>query len=93
MRSVNCPEKKCLLSFFFHEQTITGATFLDILTLWLMLQLQDDIDSVVLQLDGEPPTNQPACEIILINISLINGLNESRNTTCHLPNGHPVVLT
>ncbi|GFT06674.1 putative DD41D transposase [Trichonephila clavipes] len=37
------------------SQTISEATFLAMLTFWFLLQLQDDIDNIILQLDGAPP--------------------------------------
>ncbi|XP_068083439.1 uncharacterized protein [Anabrus simplex] len=41
--------------FFFHEQTVTGPTCLDMLAEWLLPQLSDDRDDCVLQQDGAPP--------------------------------------
>ncbi|XP_066996029.2 uncharacterized protein [Anabrus simplex] len=41
--------------FFFNEQTVTGLTYLDLLTEWLLHQLSDDWDDYVLQQDGAPP--------------------------------------
>lgn len=46
-----CPERKCSTPYFFYEQIVMGATFLDMLTLWLMPQLQNDIDNFILQLN------------------------------------------
>ncbi|GFX88098.1 hypothetical protein TNCV_159141 [Trichonephila clavipes] len=36
-------------------QNVTEAPFVDMLTLLLMLQFQDDTDNLTLQLDGAPP--------------------------------------
>ncbi|GFW56919.1 hypothetical protein TNCV_161482 [Trichonephila clavipes] len=51
MFSVQCPERK----YSDFRQIVMGVTFLDMLTLKLMPQLQDDIDIFILQLDFMPP--------------------------------------
>jgi len=38
--------------FFFPEETVTGITFLDMLTEWLLPQLNEDSADFVLQMDG-----------------------------------------
>jgi hypothetical protein len=40
-------------SFFFAEETVTGMTYLDMLQLWLMPQLQN-IPTFIFQQDGSP---------------------------------------
>ena len=47
-----CGQKVCH-SFFFAEETITGMTYLDMLQLWLMPQLQN-ILTFIFQQDGSP---------------------------------------
>ena len=39
-------------SFFFSEQTVMGIAFLDMLTEWLLPQLNEDSADFVLQMDG-----------------------------------------
>uniref|UniRef100_A0A1B6F3H6 Uncharacterized protein n=1 Tax=Cuerna arida TaxID=1464854 RepID=A0A1B6F3H6_9HEMI len=41
--------------FFFMEQTINGMIFLDVMTEWLLPQLEQDLPNFILQLDGAPP--------------------------------------
>jgi hypothetical protein len=41
--------------FFFIEQTINGIVFLDMMTEWLIPQLEQDSADFILQLDGAPP--------------------------------------
>ena len=41
--------------FFFSEQTVTGIPFLDVLTEWLLPQLNDNNADFILQMDGTPP--------------------------------------
>ena len=41
--------------FFFSEQTVTGMAFLDMLSEWLLPQLNEDSADFVLQMDGAPP--------------------------------------
>ena len=41
--------------FFFAEPGVTGINYLDILQLWLMPQLQEDIVDFIFQQDGAPP--------------------------------------
>ena len=41
--------------FFFGEKTVTGTSYLDMLTLWLFPQLTEDSDNFVFQQDGAPP--------------------------------------
>ena len=41
--------------FFFSEQTVTGAAFLDVLTEWLLPQLKEDSADFILRMDGAPP--------------------------------------
>ena len=41
--------------FYFSEQTVTGIAFLDMLTEWLLPQLNEDTADFVLQMDGAPP--------------------------------------
>lgn len=48
-------KKKVHGLFFFHEKTVTESSFLNMLSLWLMPQLQDDSDNFILQLDGALP--------------------------------------
>jgi len=43
------------LAFFFAESTVTGINYLEILQLWLMSQLQEDIVDFIFQQDGAPP--------------------------------------
>ena len=38
--------------FFFSEQTVTGIAFLDMLTEWLLPQLNEDSADFILQMDG-----------------------------------------
>jgi len=38
--------------FFFLEQTVTGIAFLDMLTEWLLPQLNEDSADFILQMDG-----------------------------------------
>ncbi|GFV25626.1 hypothetical protein TNCV_4017591 [Trichonephila clavipes] len=38
-------------------------------------------------------TGRPTGDITSMNISLIDGFDKPGTTTCHLPNGHPEVLT
>jgi hypothetical protein len=41
--------------FFFAEQTVTAMTYLDMLQLYLLPQLEDHQPDVVFQQDGAPP--------------------------------------
>jgi len=41
--------------FFFSEQTVTGIAFLDVLTDWLLPQLNEDSVDFILQMDGALP--------------------------------------
>ncbi|XP_021931474.1 uncharacterized protein LOC110835506 [Zootermopsis nevadensis] len=41
--------------FFFAEQTVTGLTYLDMVTEWLLPQLNEDRADFILQQDGAPP--------------------------------------
>lgn len=41
--------------FFFAERTVTGHTYLDMLTEWLMPQLEEDLPNAIFQQDGAPP--------------------------------------
>ena len=41
--------------FFFSEQTVTGIAFLDMLTEWLLPQLNKDSADFILQMDGDLP--------------------------------------
>ena len=41
--------------FFFTEQTVTGIAFLDMLTEWLLTQLNEDSADFILKIDGAPP--------------------------------------
>lgn len=41
--------------FFFHERTVNGHVFLDMLQQWLLPQLEADTADFILQLDGAPP--------------------------------------
>ncbi|GBM14287.1 hypothetical protein AVEN_128352-1 [Araneus ventricosus] len=41
-------------SFFFCKKTVTGASYLDMLQLWLFPQLADDYRDFILQQDGAP---------------------------------------
>ena len=41
--------------FFFAENTVTGTTYLDMLSEWLFPQLQEHYDDFILQQNGAPP--------------------------------------
>ena len=41
--------------FFFAERTVIGQTYLDMLTEWLMPQLEEGISNAIFQQDGAPP--------------------------------------
>lgn len=41
--------------FFFHEVSVTGVIYLDMLHEWLMPQLQEDSDNFIFVQDGAPP--------------------------------------
>jgi hypothetical protein len=41
--------------FFFVENTVTGNSYLDMLTLWLLSQLEEDFNDFIFQQDGAPP--------------------------------------
>jgi hypothetical protein len=41
--------------FFFVENTVKGNSYLDMLTLWLLPQLQEDSNDFIFQQDGVPP--------------------------------------
>ena len=41
--------------FFFHENTVTGTSYLDMLQLWLFPQLTEDSNNFIFQQDGAPP--------------------------------------
>ena len=41
--------------FFFAEPTVTGISYLDMLQLWLMPQLQENSEVFIFQQDGAPP--------------------------------------
>jgi len=41
--------------FFFSEQTVMGIAFLDMLTEWLLPQMNEDSADFILQMDGAPP--------------------------------------
>ena len=62
--NVFCAVSSCKVygPFFFAEQTVTGINYLDMLQLWLMPQLQEDIVDFIFQQDGAPPHyNLDAC--------------------------------
>ncbi|GFV36976.1 hypothetical protein TNCV_4545641 [Trichonephila clavipes] len=67
--------RKVSIPLYFHEQS-HSAYFLDMLTLWLMLQLQEDINNFLLQLDGAPPY----WSLISMNITLIDRSEEPKTT-------------
>ena len=46
---------KVYVPFFFSQPTVTGIAFLDVLTEWLLLQLNEDSADFILQMDGAPP--------------------------------------
>jgi hypothetical protein len=48
---VQSPVKKCTDKFFFAEETVTGMTYLDMLQLWPVPQLQN-IPTFIFQQDG-----------------------------------------
>jgi hypothetical protein len=48
--------------FFFAEPTVTGHSYLDMITGWLMPQLREDLPDVVFQQDGAPPHFHPIPE-------------------------------
>ena len=50
---VQSPVKKCMVHSFFAEGTSIGMTYLDMLQLWLMPQLQN-IPTFIFQQDGSP---------------------------------------
>lgn len=41
--------------FFFVENTVTGDSYLDILTLWLLPELEEHSNDFIYQQDGAPP--------------------------------------
>jgi hypothetical protein len=41
--------------FFFVENTVTGNSYLDMLTLWLLPQMEEDSDDFIFQQDGALP--------------------------------------
>jgi hypothetical protein len=41
--------------FFFVEPAVTGVSYLDMLQLWLMPQLQEDSEDFIFQQYGAPP--------------------------------------
>jgi hypothetical protein len=41
--------------FFFAEGTVTGQSYLDMLKLWMMPQMQEDSNDFLFQQDGAPP--------------------------------------
>jgi hypothetical protein len=41
--------------FFFMENNVTGNSYLDMLTLWLLPQLEEDSNDFIFQQDGAPP--------------------------------------
>jgi len=41
--------------FVFAEPTVTGINYLDMLQLWLMLQLHEVSEDLIFQQDGAPP--------------------------------------
>jgi hypothetical protein len=45
---------KVYVPFFFAEPTVTSVNYLDMLQLWLMLQLQEDSEDFIFQHDGAP---------------------------------------
>ena len=54
--NVFCAVSSCNVygPFFFAEPTVTGINYLDMLQLWLMPQLQEDIVDFIFQQDGAP---------------------------------------
>jgi hypothetical protein len=42
-------------SFFFVETNVTGCTYLDMLSKWLLHQLEEKVPEFILQQDGSPP--------------------------------------
>jgi hypothetical protein len=52
-----CAVSSCKVyrQFFFAETSVTGINYLDMLQLWLMPQLQEDIVDFIYQQDGLPP--------------------------------------
>jgi hypothetical protein len=47
--------RKVYEPFFFTEKSVSGFAYLDMLQLWLLPQLQEDSDNLILQQDGAPP--------------------------------------
>jgi len=64
-----CSQKVCG-PFFFAEETITGMTYLDVLQLWLMPQLQN-ILTFIFQQDGRPALFH--CEVCQYLITVLPG--------------------
>jgi len=42
-------------TFFTHENTVTGITYLDMVSDWLLPQMQQDIENFIFTQDGAPP--------------------------------------
>jgi hypothetical protein len=55
--NVFCAVSRCKVygPFFFAEPTVTGHSYLDMITEWLTPQLREDLPDVVFQQDGAPP--------------------------------------
>jgi hypothetical protein len=51
-----CSNKKVYGPFFFAEETVTGMTYLDMLQLWLVPELQN-IRTFIFQQDGSPSSH------------------------------------
>ena len=59
--------------FFFSERTVTDIAFLDMLTEWLLPQLNEDSADLILQMDGAPPHFHRHVREFLINIYRSDG--------------------
>jgi hypothetical protein len=55
--NVVCAFSSCKIygQFFFAEPRITDISYLDMLKLWLMSQLQEDSKDLIVRQDGDPP--------------------------------------
>ena len=49
------PVQRCTGHFFSHENTVTGITYLDMVSEWLLPQMQQDSENFIFIQDGAPP--------------------------------------
>lgn len=84
---------KCTGLFSFVEQTINGLIFLDMLTEWLIPQLQQDSPNFILQLDGAPPHYHLVFRAELDNLLLKKWMGRALLELASKISGHnPVIL-